>query len=122
MNLTTAPQHQQIVANCRLDAWQRLSLALGTLHLPAGTGPRVVTDWLEGCRPTARTEAQRVLLALQRHRWSIERPPAIGLPGSPAGARLGLLLRAGQTTWWLRFATQPALHVQAIERFAGSGQ
>ena len=122
MNLLTSSQHQHIVANCRLDSWQRLSLVLGALHLPAGTGPRVVAQWLEEARPTARAEAQRVLLALQRHRWAATGLPPTGLPGRAAGAPLGLLLKAGHTTWWLRFAAQPTLHVQAIERFAGGGQ
>jgi hypothetical protein len=120
MNTTptlSAAQRQQIVANCALTAWQRLNTVLQGLHLPAGTGPHVVATWLEGARPTARAEAQRALLALQRGRWSAESLPATGLPGVPAGAGLGLLLKAGPTTWWLRFAAQPALHVQSIERF-----
>jgi hypothetical protein len=122
----TATQRQQITANCRPDSWQRLSPLLNALHLPGGAGPQVVADWLLQARPTVRTEAQRVLLALQRHRWAVEGVPPTGLPGAAtgasAGARAGLLLKAGQTTWWLRFATQPALQVQAIERFTeGAG-
>lgn len=117
----TPPQRQQIVANCSLPAWQRLNAVLQALHLPAGTGPQVVAAWLEGCRPTARAEAERALLALQRHRWSAEPMPATGLAAVPAGAGLGLLLKAGQTTWWLRFSLQPTLHVLAIERFAPAG-
>lgn len=129
----TSTQRQQITANCRHDSWQRVSPLLNALHLPAGAGPQVVADWLLQARPTVRTEAQRVLLALQRHRWAVEGVPPTGLPGAAAGAsagaRSGLLLKvgqaAGQTIWWLRFATQPALQVQAIERFtegAGAGR
>jgi len=117
----TSPQRQQIVTNCSLPAWQRLNNVLQALHLPAGTGPQVVAGWLEGARPTARAEAERLLLALQRHRWLAEAMPATGLAAVPAGAGLGLLLKAGQTTWWLRFALQPVLHVQAIERFTPAG-
>lgn len=124
----TATHLQQITANCRLDSWQRLGPLFSTLHLPAGTGPQVVADWLLQARPTQRTEAQRVLLALQRQRWGVEGVPVMGLSGAGVGlsvsARSGLLIRAGHSTWWLRFAHQPRLQVQAIERFvqqAGGG-
>jgi hypothetical protein len=118
----TATQIQQITTNCRLDSWQRLGAVFTALHLPAGTGPQVVADWLLQARPTLRTEALRVLLALQRQRWSVEGVPATGLTGASntglsASARSGLLIKAGLSTWWLRFAHHPRLQVQAIERF-----
>jgi hypothetical protein len=120
MSLTTPSERQQIAANGRLDAWQRLGPLLSALHVPAGTGLQVVAEWLEGARPTQRSEAQRLLRALQRQRWAVAAPPRTGLPGrGHDSAPAGLLIRAGQTTWWLRFATQPTLHVQAIERFTG---
>lgn len=119
----TATQRQQITINCRHDSWQRFGPLLVALRVPAGTGPQVVADWLLRARPTVRAESQRVLLALERQRWSIEGAPPAALPGAPAGlsasARAGLLLNAGPTTWWLRFAVQPVLQVQAIERFTG---
>lgn len=117
----TASQLQQITTNCRHDSWQRLGPLFSALHLPAGTGPQVVADWLLQARPTLRSEAQRVLLTLQRHRWAVEGVPATGLSGSgaslSASARSGLLIKAGLSTWWLRFAQHPRLQVQAIERF-----
>lgn len=125
----TASQLQQITTNCRLHSWQRLGPVFSALHLPAGTGPQVVADWLMQARPTLRTEAQRVLLALQRQHWGVEGVPATGLTsagdtGLSASARSGLLIKAGLSTWWLRFAQHPKLQVQAIERFgqhAGGG-
>jgi hypothetical protein len=72
--------------------------------------------------PTQRQQiVASVLVAVQRNRWSAEAMPATGLAAVPAGAGLGLLLRVGQTTWWLRFSLQPTLHVQAIERFTPAG-
>jgi hypothetical protein len=99
-------------AHCRADSWVRLYPVLASLHVSLDDGPEALVTALHEAPPACQAEAERVLRAMGRTSWRVER--LVGLYA--ANPRLGFKLVAGISTWWLRFEPSSRLRIHQIER------
>ena len=108
----TPTDRSRLAAGCRPDTWQRLAPRLAAMHVPAGDGPEVLVQWLEQAGGRVRSDAQRVLRAMERHTWRVQ---ALTGPYN-AATKLGFRVTAGAQAWWLQFEPAPRLRIVRIER------
>lgn len=113
MNTTDSAR---LAAGCRIDSWQRLAPRLTGMHVPAGSGPEVLVQWLQQATGPVRPDAQRVLRAMERLPWRVE-----ALTGPYRSAtKLGFRVTAGTQSWWLQFEPAPSLRIVRIESMAAA--
>jgi hypothetical protein len=112
----TPTDRSRLAAGCRPDTWQRLAPRLAAMHVPVGDGPEVLVLWLEQAGGRVRSDAQRVLRAMERHHWRVQ---ALTGPYN-AATKLGFRVTAGAQAWWLQFEPAPRLRIVRIERLSGA--